>query len=267
MERSDKHEGTRRTMFSASSSLMSLHYSPLGRYQHCGAVTSDGKFHTYGGRFGSSIKRKGKERRLISSSVVRTTINRFDSTSERWHLLPTSGSPPPGCVGVACAMIGSKLYCFGGRNKNKLFNTLSELDLDTMTWKELEPLSPSEGTPMAKMGAAMVSLDDRYLVLYGGYGVPDREVSGAEYIWDPEKQSKTAWTNELHCFDLNTSKFQSKVKPTAALYYCYEEYYVLMIIFITDTLIASMYQLVHIYILHGYDGCPPKKNFLIVLII
>ena len=57
------------------------------------------------------------------------------------------------------------------------------------------------------------------------YGVPDREVSGAEYIWDPEKQSKTAWTNELHCFDLNTSKFQSKVKPTAALYYCYEEYY------------------------------------------
>ena len=109
-----------------------LDYEPLGRFQHSGAVTSDGKFYTYGGRFGHSKAatcspyHKGRmDNRVTNSSVVRTTINRFDSTTERWHLLPTSGSPPPGRVGVACTIIGSKLYAFGGRSRNKLFNTPS----------------------------------------------------------------------------------------------------------------------------------------------
>ena len=193
------------------SSLHPLDYEPAARFQHCGAVASDGKFYSYGGRFGhikpgsSSYKAKDElRRREISPAVVRTTINRFDAASERWHCLPTSGNPPPGCIGVACAVIGSKFYVFGGRTKDMLFSTLSELDLDTLIWKELKPLSPPENTPTAKMGSAMVSIDNRYLIVYGGYGVPAATSAagqGVEYVPDP---GKGVWTNELHCFDLKT---------------------------------------------------------------
>ena len=188
-----------------------LDYEPAPRFQHCGAVASDRKFYSYGGRFGhiksgNSYKAKDELRkRETSSSVVRTTINRFDAATERWHCLPTSGNPPPGRIGVACAVVGSKFYVFGGRSRNRLFSTLSELDLDTMIWKELEPLSTPENTPMAKMGAVMVSIDNRYLVVYGGYGVPAAvpgQVQGVECVPDPGKAGM--WTNELHCFDLKT---------------------------------------------------------------
>ena len=191
-----------------ASSFHPLDYEPAARFQHCGAVASDGKFYSYGGRFGhiklgsSSYKAKDElRRRETSSSVVRATINRFDIATERWHCLPTTGNPPPGRVGVACAIVGSKFYVFGGRSRNRLFSSLSELDLDTMIWKELEPLSPPENTPMAKMGAAMVSIDNRYLIVYGGYGVPAAspgQAQGVEHVQDP------VWTNELHCFDLRT---------------------------------------------------------------
>ena len=197
-----------------ASSLHPLDYEPAARFQHCGAVASDGNFcYSYGGRFAhikpgsSSYKAKDElRRRETNSSVVRTTINRFDAATERWHCLPTSGNPPPGCIGVACAVIGSKFYVYGGRTKDMLFSTLSELDLDTMIWKELKPLSPPENTPMAKMGAAMVSIDNRYLIVYGGYGVLAATpaaglVQGVEYVPDP---GKGVWTNELHCFDLQT---------------------------------------------------------------
>ena len=196
-----------------SASVYPLDYEPAARFQHCGVVASDGKFYSYGGRFehvklgSSSYKAKNElRRRETSSSVVRTTINRFDAATERWHCLPTSGNPPPGRIGVACAVVGSKFYVFGGRSRNRLFSTLSELDLETMIWKELEPLSPLENTPMAKMGSAMVSIDNRYLIVYGGYGVPAAtsaagQTQGVEYIPDP---GKGVWTNELHCFDLKT---------------------------------------------------------------
>ena len=198
-----------------ASSLYPLDYEPAGRFQHCGAVAYDGRFYSYGGRFehvkaASSSYKASKARNELrsrekSSSVVRTTVNRLDSTTERWHCLPTSGNPPPGRIGVACAVIGSKFYAFGGRSRNRLFSTLSELDLDTLTWKELEPTSPPGNTPMAKMGAAMVSVDNRYLILYGGYGVPS--VPGVECVSDPEKRDKLVWTNELHCFDLKTGMY------------------------------------------------------------
>lgn len=197
-----------------ASSLHPLDYEPAARFQHCGAVASDGNvYYSYGGRFGhvkpgsSSYKAKDElHRRETSSSVVRTTINRFDAATERWHCLPNSGNPPPGRIGVACAVVGSKFYVFGGRSRNRLFSTLSELDLDTMIWKELEPSSPPENTPMAKMGAAMVSIDNRYLIVYGGYGVPAARpaaglVQGVENVPDP---GRGVWTNELHCFDLKT---------------------------------------------------------------
>ena len=192
----------------------SLDYEPAARFQHSGAVASDGKFYSYGGRFGhikpgsSCYKAKDElRRRETSSSVVRTTINRFDAATERWHCLPTSGNPPPGRIGVACAVIGTKFYVFGGRSRNRLFSTLSELDLDTMMWKELEPLSPPENTPMAKMGAAMLSFDNRYLIVYGGYGAPAAtpgRVQGVEYVSDP---GKGVWTNEMHCFDLKAGMY------------------------------------------------------------
>ena len=51
----------------------------------------------------------------------------------------------------------------------------------------------------------MISIDNRYLVVYGGYGVPvatSGQVQGVEYVPDPGKAG--VWTNELHCFDLKT---------------------------------------------------------------
>ena len=123
-----------------------------------------------------------------------SVIEKFDPAHQVWKQHPTHGDAPSGCIGSAATSIGSKFYHFGGFSGKKFHNTISELDVSTFQWQKLEPTNEDGTCPIPKMDAGMIAFDNRVLVIYGGKGVVG-------------KGSNTAWTNELHCFDIITRKY------------------------------------------------------------
>ena len=173
------------------------HYEPQGRFDHCSALVGQ-KLYTYGGHFGAAGN---------TPSDPPTVIEAFDLTTERWEQLQTSGTPPPGFLGTACAAIGPWLYTFAGNNARQFFNTICQLDIRSLTWTEMIPVNPQDA-PMDKTGAAMVSYLGRVLVTFAGYGeLPVHLQRGVEYVADPETDNMRGWSNELCCFDLHSSEF------------------------------------------------------------
>ena len=155
-------------------------YEPEPRYQHCSALVQD-KWYNYGG-----MTSDGKR---CSPDV----IEEFDPAHQVWKQHPTHGDTPPGYIGSAATSIGSKFYHFGG----SFHNTISELDVSTFKWKKLEPTNEDGICPIPIMDAEMIAFDNRLLVIYGGKGItPDGE---------------TTWTNQLLCFDIETSKLELQI--------------------------------------------------------
>lgn len=172
------------------------HYEPQGRYYHC-SVLIEQKLYTYGGHFGAAG----------TSSHPPTVVEAFDLTTERWEQLQTSGTPPPGFIGTACAAIGPCLYTFAGHNKRQFFNTICQLDTRNLTWMKVIAVNPQDA-PMAKKESAMVSYLGRILVTFAGYGpFPINRQRGVEYVAIPDRDNRQGWCNELCCFDLHSSEF------------------------------------------------------------
>ena len=160
-------------------------YEPEPRSQHCSAPVQD-KWYNYGGI--TSDGGTTNDGKRCSPDV----IEEFDPAHQVWKKHPTHGDTPPGYIGSAAASIGSKFYHFGGSCGGEMHNTISELDVSTFQWKKLEPTNEDGICPIPKMDAGMIAFDNRVLVIYGGKGVtPDGEAT---------------WTNQLHCFDIETSK-------------------------------------------------------------
>ena len=113
-----------------------------------------------------------------------SVIDVFDPETGFWHQQPTTGEIPPAVSGSACATIGLKLYSFGGDDGSSRHNSLHELNLSTMEWKEVKPQNPSDG-PQKKGWCGMVAYEDHSLVMFGG------------------KNS----TDGLHVFNLKESEF------------------------------------------------------------
>ena len=160
---------------------MDVSYEPEPKYQHCSALVQD-KWYNYGGKLNS-----------VDESTSPSAIEEFYPAHRVWKQHPTHGDTPPGYIGSAATSIGSKFYHFGGFCGEKFHNTISELDVNTFQWKKLESINEDGICPIPKMDAGMIAFDNRVLVIYGGKGItPDGEVT---------------WTNQLHCFNTETSKF------------------------------------------------------------
>ncbi|KAH0569442.1 Kelch repeat-containing protein [Spironucleus salmonicida] len=113
----------------------------------------------------------------------------FNGTS--WGLLNTKNSPP-GRYGHAAAIIGSKLYVFGGKNPQiqALFDDFYELDLIELEWKRLE----IDGI-CGRYGMSMCENDGK-LIVFGGKGAVGR----LNDIWVVDPVSQTA-----KCVSLNNN--------------------------------------------------------------
>ncbi|XAR52617.1 hypothetical protein NMG60_11020771 [Bertholletia excelsa] len=90
----------------------------------------------------------------------------FDLQTCTWSTLKTYGKPPVSRGGQSVTLVGSSLVIFGGEDaKRSLLNDLHILDLETMTWDEIDTLvvPPS---PRSDHAAAVHA--ERYLLIFGG---------------------------------------------------------------------------------------------------
>ena len=163
-------------------------YELSPRYAHY-AVPIRGKLYAWGGLtldFSESGRQKLK-------SVVET----FDPHTEVWQQRGTSGSPPPGVYGGACAAIGDSVYVSCGSDGSKYQSGLHEFDTTTLQWKDR---SATEG-PMRKVGCQMISCEGDRLALFGGSGFPTGPIQpGSNFINDTRFTDRRGWTNEFHLF-------------------------------------------------------------------
>ncbi|XP_061338002.1 acyl-CoA-binding domain-containing protein 4 isoform X1 [Gastrolobium bilobum] len=114
----------------------------------------------------------------------------FDLQKETWSTLKTYGKPPVSRGGQSVTLVGTSLVIFGGQDaKRTLLNDLHILDLETMTWDEIDAV----GVPPSPRSdhAAAVHVE-RYLLIFGG-------------------GSHAICYNDLHVLDLQTMEWS---RPT-----------------------------------------------------
>lgn len=90
----------------------------------------------------------------------------ISSMQLRWEKVETSGPKPEARANHCSAVLGSKLYIFGGWNGTNRLNDVTVLDADTWTWQKLQPRGVP---PPPRAGMTLTRIHDR-LYLYGGSG-------------------------------------------------------------------------------------------------
>ena len=163
-------------------------YEPLPRHSHA-AVAVDNKLHMWGGWRGSKEKSQEEAHKMEIFAI----------STELWEQKPTHGTPPPGLYNTAYTVVGSCLFVFGGYDGVSRHNTLFKLDLCTFQWEQVQVSNPSSG-PQKKVGCRMVSYGDNQLVVFAGY-------------------TGSAWTDELHVFDLDKGEYSLCTKSQAKQHY------------------------------------------------
>ncbi|KAL3538125.1 hypothetical protein ACH5RR_001491 [Cinchona calisaya] len=114
----------------------------------------------------------------------------FDLQTCSWSTLKTYGKPPVSRGGQSVTLVGTSLVIFGGQDaKRSLLNDLHILDLETMTWDEIDTLGVSP-SPRSDHAAAVHA--ERYLLIFGG-------------------GSHATCFNDLHVLDLQTMEWS---RPT-----------------------------------------------------
>lgn len=117
-------------------------------------------------------------------------VKSFDLQTCTWSNLKTYGKPPVSRGGQSVTLVGTSLVIFGGQDANRsLLNDLHILDLETMTWDEIDALGVPP-SPRSDHAAAVHA--ERYLLIFGG-------------------GSHATCFNDLHVLDLQTMEWS---RPT-----------------------------------------------------
>ncbi|GMI79539.1 acyl-CoA binding protein 4 [Hibiscus trionum] len=113
-------------------------------------------------------------------------VKAFDLQTCTWSMLKTYGNAPVSRGGQSVTLVGTTLVIFGGQDaKRSPLNDLHILDLETMTWDEID----AAGVPPSPRSdhAATVNAE-RYLFVFGG-------------------GSNATFFNDLHVLDLKTMEW------------------------------------------------------------
>ena len=130
------------------------------------------------------------------------TLHVFDVNTELWLSRETTGPPHPGLYNHASVVIGEMVYFFGGGDGWTYFNSLHQLDLEQLIWRNAQPVYTSYA-PMKKTNCGMVSFGHDKLVLFAGYGKPSPRVHpGSKFIPNKRVTDGTGFCNEVHLFDI-----------------------------------------------------------------
>ncbi|KAL3814677.1 hypothetical protein ACJIZ3_015945 [Penstemon smallii] len=114
----------------------------------------------------------------------------FDLQTCTWSTLKTYGKPPVSRGGQSVTVAEQTLVIFGGQDANRsLLNDLHILDMETMTWDEIDTLGVP---PSPRSDHAAAVHEDHYLLIFGG-------------------GSHATCFNDLHVLDLQTMEWS---RPT-----------------------------------------------------
>ncbi len=125
----------------------------------------------------------------------------YDSRTEQWSLLPTTGHPPPGEWGGCSACVGRCLYAFCSHDGHNYVNDMYKLDLDTLQWSKVETTGDQ---PVKKAYCGLVSVDERTLCCFGGLVIGPTQ----PFTRNTRYTDGRGWTNEFHFFDVQNGKCQ-----------------------------------------------------------
>ncbi|KAF2316865.1 hypothetical protein GH714_042206 [Hevea brasiliensis] len=93
-------------------------------------------------------------------------VKAFDPQTRIWLTLKTYGKAPVSRGGQSVTLVGTSLVIFGGQDgKRSLLNDLHILDLETMTWDEIDAVGVPP-SPRSDHAAAVHA--ERYLLIFGG---------------------------------------------------------------------------------------------------
>ena len=133
------------------------------------------------------------------------TVHIFDTNSELWLSRETTGPPHPGLIYPASLLIGDVTYFFGGADDKSYYNSLHQLDLEQLMWRNAQPRHTSHA-PLKKVYCGMASFGQDKLILFAGYGYPSPRVHpGSAFIPDKRCTDGRGLCNELHLYDTKTS--------------------------------------------------------------
>lgn len=182
-------------------------YEPTPRTEHK-TVTVGCSLYMWAGRVnGLPRVHDSTEKRAILSSV-----DAFRLESGGWVHQQTSGTPPPGVCGYACAVVGDAIHFFGGDcgHEGRCYhNSIHELNTSTLRWELLAPTTSKSRAPMKKTDCGMMAFrneEDYILFVVGGRGTtPTSWQPGALY---ESYFGDSVRCNEQHMFTLSTSMSQ-----------------------------------------------------------
>ena len=174
-------------------------YEPTPRWRHISAQVGN-----------QLVVHSGWTDSQETSQRLSSIVEIFDTYTEEWSEVPTTGEPPvPGTYAAANASLNEYLFTYGGLDADgKILNTMYRLDTKTFHWCKVSPHAPQNDCPMAKQGASMVPYAEDRLVLYGGYGIPHGPAQqGSSFVIDSACTDGRGWTNELHLFHVKKGMF------------------------------------------------------------
>ncbi|KAH9755180.1 Acyl-CoA-binding domain-containing protein 4 [Citrus sinensis] len=165
---------------------------PKARYEHGAAVVQD-KMYIYGGnhngRYLSDMHILDLRSWAWSKIQAKAVAESTESPSPAL-LTPCAGHSLVSRGGQSVTLVGTSLVIFGGEDaKRSLLNDLHILDLETMTWDEIDAVGVPP-SPRSDHAAAVHA--ERYLLIFGG-------------------GSHAACFNDLHVLDLQTMEWS---RPT-----------------------------------------------------
>ncbi|KMZ67606.1 Acyl-CoA Binding Protein [Zostera marina] len=117
-------------------------------------------------------------------------VNEFNKQTCAWSSMKTYGKAPISRGGQSATLVGTTLVIFGGEGAKKtLLNDLHILDLESMTWDEIDTIGVP---PSPRSDHSSAIYNERYLFIFGG-------------------GSHSTCFNDLHILDMNNMKWS---KPT-----------------------------------------------------
>ncbi|XP_008309359.1 kelch domain-containing protein 1 [Cynoglossus semilaevis] len=118
-------------------------------------------------------------------------VHIFDPAQTSWTRPHTCGNTPAPRAAHASATSGCKGYIFGGRVMETRKNDIHCMDLNTMTWSEIIPVTPS---PVGRSWHTLTAVSENTLFLFGGLSSNCTPMSDG---WLFDLQTKK-WTEIQH---------------------------------------------------------------------
>ena len=95
----------------------------------------------------------------------------YNLNNHEWKIVQVWGAAPSPRESHAVAKIKDHIWLYGGRVKNEIYDDLYELNMESLTWTLIEPVS--ELTHSARSGHTFTAISDLEIALYGGATVND----------------------------------------------------------------------------------------------